>query len=50
VLEDALNGLAYEDDKQIVELHAYRYDDKKNPRIEIEVEQVYPVGAKADDK
>lgn len=25
-LEDALNGLAWKDDKQIVELHAYRTD------------------------
>lgn len=42
-LQDALNGVAYRDDSQIVELHAYRYDDKKNPRVEIELEQVYPV-------
>lgn len=38
VLLDALNGYAYEDDSQIVELHAYRYDDKVNPRVEVDVE------------
>lgn len=36
-LLDSLRGIAYEDDKQIVELHLYRRDDKKNPRVEIEV-------------
>lgn len=35
---DALNGIAYLDDKQIVEIHAYRHDDPENPRVEIEVE------------
>lgn len=40
---DSLNGIAYRDDSQIVELHAYRYDDKTDPRVEIEIEQVYPV-------
>lgn len=34
---DALNGIAWKDDKQIVEIHAYRHDDKSNPRMEIEV-------------
>lgn len=37
VLLDALNGVAYEDDSQVVELHAYRSDDKNNPRVEIEI-------------
>lgn len=37
VLLDALQGVAYEDDKQIVELHAYQNDDKANPRVEVEV-------------
>lgn len=35
IVLDALNGIAYADDKQIVELHAYRADDKANPRVEI---------------
>lgn len=36
---DALNGLAYEDDSQIVELHAYRRDDKANPGVTITVRE-----------
>lgn len=32
---DALNGVAWFDDKQIVELHARRYDDRRNPRLEL---------------
>lgn len=34
---DALRGVAYQDDDQIVELHLWRHDDKANPRVEIEV-------------
>jgi len=37
---DALNGLAYKDDSQIVEIHAHRHDDKLNPRIEVELSSV----------
>ena len=36
-LIDALNGVAYRDDAQITELHAYRFDDRDNPRIEVEI-------------
>ncbi|HXI15179.1 MAG TPA: RusA family crossover junction endodeoxyribonuclease [Chloroflexota bacterium] len=39
ILEDALNGIAWGDDKQIVELHAYRKEDKTNPRAEVTIEQ-----------
>lgn len=35
VLEDALQGIAYEDDSQIVAIAAYRHDDKTDPRIEV---------------
>ena len=35
---DAFQGLLYDDDKQIVEIHAARYDDKSKPRIELRVE------------
>ncbi|WP_339970305.1 RusA family crossover junction endodeoxyribonuclease [Holzapfeliella sp. He02] len=36
---DALNGLVFEDDNQITEVHAYKfYSD--NPRIELEVEEI----------
>ena len=37
VLIDSLRGLAYVDDKQIVEIHAMRHDDKDNPRVEVVV-------------
>lgn len=37
VLGDALQGHAYVDDKQVVEIHARRFDDKHNPRVEVEV-------------
>jgi len=37
---DAMNKLAYEDDKQIVELHVWRRDDKYNPRLEVEIIEV----------
>jgi len=34
---DSLQGVLFEDDKQIVEIHAYRRDDKNNPRVEVEI-------------
>jgi crossover junction endodeoxyribonuclease RusA len=34
---DSLNGIAYTDDSQIVRIVAERYDDKHNPRVEVEV-------------
>jgi crossover junction endodeoxyribonuclease RusA len=38
VLLDALGGgIAYRDDSQVVELHAYRCDDAANPRVEVQV-------------
>jgi hypothetical protein len=38
VLVDALGGgIAYRDDSQVVELHAYRLDDKDHPRVEVQV-------------
>lgn len=36
-LLDSLKGWAYKDDAQVVEIHAFRHDDKGNPRIEVEV-------------
>ena len=30
---DALNGIVYLDDSQVVEIHAFREDDKENPRV-----------------
>lgn len=37
VLIDSLKGIAYTDDKQITHIHAYRFDDPKNPRVEVEI-------------
>lgn len=37
IVLDALQGIAYTDDKQITEIHAYRFDDKHEPRVEIEI-------------
>lgn len=37
-LFDAMKGVTYADDKQIVELHAFRFEDKHNPRVEVEIQ------------
>ena len=37
---DSLTGVLWEDDRQIVELHAYKHQDKERPRIEVEVVQL----------
>ena len=37
VLFDALQGVIYVNDSQIVEIHALRFEDKFNPRVEVEV-------------
>ena len=37
---DALNGHAWADDAQVVELHAWRCDDAANPRVEVEIRTV----------
>lgn len=47
VLLDVLEGIAYVNDKQIVELHAHRHDDKLNPRVEVEVTALEPSRAQA---
>lgn len=41
VLLDALQGFVFVDDEQVVELHAYLRDDRRNPRVEVEWES-YP--------
>lgn len=38
-LLDCLQGAAYLNDSQIVEIHARRFDDKLNPRVEVTVTQ-----------
>lgn len=37
-LFDSLRGIAFEDDSQVVEIHARREDDPANPRVEVRVE------------
>jgi crossover junction endodeoxyribonuclease RusA len=37
VLDDALNGIAWGDDKQITKIEMERFDDKEFPRIEVVV-------------
>lgn len=37
VLLDALKGIAYVDDSQVVEIHAWRNEDKFNPRVVVKV-------------
>lgn len=37
VLIDAMRGWAYEDDGQIAEIHAVRFEDKARPRVEVEI-------------
>jgi len=34
---DALTGIAWVDDSQITKIEAERFDDKTNPRVEIEI-------------
>lgn len=34
---DSLQGFAYGNDSQVTELHLIRDDDKRNPRVEIEI-------------
>lgn len=40
ILLDALQGVLFANDSQVVELHARRFDDPKNPRIVVTVERV----------
>lgn len=40
VLLDALKGVAYVDDAQVVELHAFRHDDKADPRAMVSIDEV----------
>lgn len=37
VVLDSLTGIAYEDDGQIVQIVASRFDDKHDPRVEVEI-------------
>ena len=44
---DALQGAVYRNDNQIVELHAYRLEDRQNPRLQIAIEELYEDQARA---
>lgn len=37
VVEDALNGLVWADDKQVAELHVYRVDGQRPGRVEVTI-------------
>ena len=39
-LLDALQGVMFHNDNQVVERHSWRHDDKANPRVEVEVRTV----------
>lgn len=45
VLEDALQGYLFHDDKQVVHIDAWRFDDKDDPRAEVVVSMLDPVAA-----
>lgn len=40
VLMDSLTGLAWNDDGQVSEIHAYRDEDKKEPRAEVTINAI----------
>jgi Holliday junction resolvase RusA-like endonuclease len=40
IIQDSLTGLAWDDDSQVVEIHARRFDDKDNPRAVITIQEV----------
>lgn len=40
ILVDSLRGYAYVDDKQIVEIHAGRYEDKDDPRAVVVITEM----------
>jgi len=40
VLLDSLKGVVFADDDQVTQIHAFLDDDKKNPRVEIEVTEL----------
>jgi Holliday junction resolvase RusA-like endonuclease len=40
LVTDALNGIVWKDDRQVVQLHASRFDRQERPRTEIEIYRV----------
>jgi crossover junction endodeoxyribonuclease RusA len=47
VLSDALQGIAYHDDKQVVELHVYKAQGRGSRKTARALVQVQPVGGRA---
>ncbi len=47
ISQDALKGICFADDRQIIEIHAFRFDDRANPRIEIDLKEITPKGKAA---
>jgi Holliday junction resolvase RusA-like endonuclease len=43
IIQDSLKGSCFEDDRQIVEIHAFRFDDKEKPRVEVLIEKVLKI-------
>lgn len=37
IIQDALTGYAYGDDKQVARIHADRFDDAAHPRVELSI-------------
>lgn len=42
---DAVKGFLFVDDSQVVSLHMERYDDKKRPRVEVQVTRSFDTAA-----
>lgn len=41
IIFDSLKGSAFIDDKQIVKIIAQRFDNKNNPRVEIQISEIF---------
>ena len=46
---DALQGVVYKNDRQIVEKHIWRYLDRKNPRSHISIYEIPAAGERTDE-
>lgn len=41
ILGDAMNGIVYYDDKQVIEAHIYLYrEEKLDPRVDVEIQTI----------
>ena len=43
IVLDALQGVAYYDDKQVIEIHARRFDAGKDARVEVTILKAAPI-------